>query len=43
LKYRYLKPSLRLNFIQKLDLREFEEGIHADEYEKRKNKILDGA
>jgi hypothetical protein len=43
LKYQYLNPSLRLTFIQKLDLRELEKGIHADEYEKRKNKILNGA
>jgi len=31
-----------LTFIQKLDLRELEEGIHADEYEMKKSKILDG-
>ena len=42
------QPEPELTFIQKLDLRELNDqkamgGIHADEYEKRKSKILDGA
>jgi hypothetical protein len=41
------QPEHELTFIQKLDLRELEDqksmgGINADEYEKRKSKILDG-
>jgi hypothetical protein len=42
------QPEPELTFIQKLHLRELNdqksmEGINADEYEKRKSKILDGA
>jgi hypothetical protein len=42
------QPEPELTFIQKLDLRELEDqksmgGINADEYEKMKSKILDGA
>jgi hypothetical protein len=41
------QPEPELTFIQKLDIRELEDqqsmgGINADEYEKRKCKILDG-
>jgi len=43
------QPEPELTFVQNLDLRELEDqkamagGISADEYEKRKSKILDGA
>jgi hypothetical protein len=42
------QPEPELTFIQKLELRELEDqksmgGINADEYVKRKSKILDGA
>jgi len=42
------QPEPELTFIQKLDLRELNDrksmgGINADEYEKSKSKILDGA